>query len=252
MNSHLLEGVIRHRRARPVTYALEHDVYYLALDLDELPLVDRSLRLLSRDRANLLSFRDGDHLNPPAIDVRDATHAHLRSAGFDPAGWRVTLVAYPRVLGYAFNPASFYLCRDAAGELRVVVVEVHNTHGERHLYTLTPADEHPDFRATMDKDFYVSPFIENRGGYRVLVRDGSSRLRITINQEQDGELVLHASLDLRRRPLTDRAIVAMLVRHPLVTVKTIAMIHWHGFRLWRLGLPFHRHSVTTRLQREAR
>jgi DUF1365 family protein len=252
MNSHLLEGVVRHRRARPVTYALEHDVYYLALDLDELPLVDRSLRLLSRGRANLLSFRDGDHLAPPATDVRDAIHAHLRGTGFDPTGWRITLVAYPRVLGYVFNPASFFLCHDAAGDLRVVVVEVHNTHGERHLYTLTPAYERSHFRSAMEKAFYVSPFIEIRGGYRVLVRDDPSRLRITINAEQDGEQVLHASLDLRPRPLTDRAIATMFVRYPLVTVKTIAMIHWHAFRLWRLGLPFHRHRVATRLEREAR
>jgi DUF1365 family protein len=252
MNSHLLEGIVRHRRARPATYSLEHGVFYLALDVDELALVDRSLRFLSRGRPNLLSFSDGDHLDPPASDVRDEIHAHLRRVGFDTAGWRLTLVAYPRVLGYVFNPASFYLCRDPEGSLRVVVVEVHNTHGERHLYTLTRADERPGFRAAMDKEFYVSPFIEIRGGYRVLVRDESDRLRITINQEQDGELVLHASLDLRRRPLTDRAIVTMLVRYPLVTVKTIAMIHWHAFRLWRLGLPFHRHGVATRLQRDAR
>jgi DUF1365 family protein len=44
----------------------------------------------------------------------------------------------------------------------------------------------------------------------------------------------------------------MLVRHPLVTIKTITMIHWHAFRLWRMGLPFHRHSAATHLQRAAR
>ena len=79
-----------------------------------------------------------------------------------------------------FNPASFFLCRDADGELRVVVVEVHNTHGERHLYTLRPrrGGARP-FVAAMDKAFYVSPFIEMRGGYTVRVRDEPSRLRIT-------------------------------------------------------------------------
>jgi len=44
------------------------------------------------------------------------------------------------VFGHVFNPASFYLCRDGAGDLRAVVVEVHNTHGERHLYTLRPRE----------------------------------------------------------------------------------------------------------------
>ena len=39
MRSHVLDGVVRHRRARPFVYALEHRVHYLALDLDELDVV---------------------------------------------------------------------------------------------------------------------------------------------------------------------------------------------------------------------
>ena len=41
MRSHLLHGVVRHRRARPFTYGLRHAVFYAALDLDELEEVDR-------------------------------------------------------------------------------------------------------------------------------------------------------------------------------------------------------------------
>ena len=70
MNSHLLEGVVRHRRVRPFVYALEHDVFYVALDLDELDEVPRQVRSVSRNRWNLLSFRDDDHLVPPSHDVR--------------------------------------------------------------------------------------------------------------------------------------------------------------------------------------
>ncbi len=44
MRSHLLEGKVRHRRTSPVEYALEHDVYYFALDLSELDAVDRRAR----------------------------------------------------------------------------------------------------------------------------------------------------------------------------------------------------------------
>ena len=66
MRSHLLEGVVRHRRARPFVYALEHGVHYLALDLDELDDVERSSRLIGRNRRGVLELRDGDHLDPPA------------------------------------------------------------------------------------------------------------------------------------------------------------------------------------------
>lgn len=246
MRSHLLDGVVRHRRAGSPTYALEHGVYYAALDLDELDAVDRSSPLIGRNRARILELRDGDHLVPPADDLRAAFLAHLRSEGEDPTGWQITLVTNLRVLGYVFNPASFYLCRDGEGELQVVVVEVHNTHGERHLYTLRQRSSSPTFVASMRKEFYVSPFLENRGGYTVRVRDEASRLRITINQEQPEGLALHASLDLRRRPLTTRSLARMLVRHPLVTHKTMLLIHWHALRLWLRGARFHRHGEVVR------
>jgi uncharacterized protein len=244
--SHLLEGTVRHRRARPFVYELEHDVYYAALDLSELDQVAAANRLLSRNGRNVLSFRDRDHLDPPSDDVRAGLLAHLRADGIDPDGWQITLVTNLRVFGYVFNPASFYLCRDRDGVLRVVVVEVHNTHLERHLYTLRPASEAGDFRASMDKDFYVSPFLGMVGYYTVHVRDHATRLRITINEHEDDALKLHASLDLRRIPLTDRNLARMLVRHPFVTQRTIGLIHWHALRLWRRGAAFHRHREATR------
>lgn len=261
LRSHLLTGTVRHRRAGDVSYALEHEVDYLALDLDELDLVDRSFRTVGRNRRTLLEFRDRDHWPEPAADLRATVHGHLRAEGVDPTGWRITLVAYPRVLGYVFNPASFYLCRDPQGVLRIVIVEVHNTHLERHLYTLRRAEralpigpgeeagrasedgqDPPDrFRAGMDKAFYVSPFLDMEGRYNVHVQDGPSRLRIAIDERHDGRHVLSASLVLERRRLTDRAVVRRFLANPLVTHKTMALIHWHALRLWRLGVPFRRH-----------
>lgn len=246
MRTHLLEGKVRHRRARPFVYTLEHDVFYVALDLDELDEVPRRVRLIGRNRRNLLSFRDGDHLDPPAVDLRDAAREHLRTEGVDPDSWRITLVTNLRVFGYVFNPASFYLCRDASGELQVVIVEVHNTHHERHLYTLRRPTDGPDFAASMDKDFYVSPFIEMVGRYTVRVRDEPARLRISINEDEEEGLLLHTSIDLTRRPLSDRTVVRMLVRHPFITQKTIGLIHWHALRLWRRGAPFLRHGAAAR------
>jgi DUF1365 family protein len=251
MRSHLLEGTVRHRRTRPVVWALETDVCYFALDLDELDEVDRSLRLVSRNGRNVLSFRDADHWTAPAADIRATVLDHLRAQGEDPTGWRITLVTNLRVFGYVFNPASFFLCRDAAGELRIVVVEVHNTHGERHLYTLRPERQGASHVASMDKDFYVSPFIDMVGQYTVRVRDHRTSLRIAIDESQGGEPVLHTSLVLRRVRLTNRAVARMLVRYPFVTQKTIGAIHLHAWRLWRRGAHFYRHGEATRRHGEA-
>jgi DUF1365 family protein len=248
VRSHLLEGKVHHRRARPFTYGLEHDVWYAALDLAELDHVDRRLRLLSRNGRNVVEFRDADHMPEPALDVRAALLAHLAAEGMAAERWQVTLITNVRVLGYVFNPASFFLCRDESGALRLVVIEVHNTFGDRHLYTLRPsttaepAGEAQPFVSAMTKDFFVSPFISMDGHYQVHVRDMPDGLRLAINLRQDGAPMLSTSLVLRRRLLTDRMLLRMLTRHPFVTHKTIALIHLHGIRLWRRGAPFFRHG----------
>lgn len=243
MRSHLLEGVVRHRRSRPVAYGLEHDVYYFALDLSELDDLDGALRLVGRNRRNILQFRDDDHWPEPARHLQTTVLEHLRAEGEDPTGWRITLITSLRVFGYVFDPASFYLCRDGAGVLRVVIVEVHNTHLERHLYTLRPRTEGRRFVSSMEKAFYVSPFIDMEGQYTVHVQDDPSRVRIAINERQGDDPILSTSLVLTRRRLTNRSVLRMLLRHPLTTWKTIALIHWHALHLWRRGIPFQRHGL---------
>lgn len=246
MRSHLLRGKVRHRRSRPVTYELEHDVYYFALDLSELAEVPRRLRLVSRNRFNIFSFRDEDHLAPPAGDLEADVHDHLRAEGIDPMGWRITLITNLRVIGYVFNPASFYLCRDGSGVLRVVLVEVHNTFGERHVYTLRPQPAGTGHVDGMRKEMYVSPFIGMDAKYQVRVQDDPRSVRIGISEDEDGAPLLAVSLVLKRIRLTDRALARMLLRVPFVTHKTIAMIHVHAWRLWRRGATFHRHSAVGR------
>jgi hypothetical protein len=247
MRSHLLEGKVGHRRARPFTYALEHDVWYAALDLDEIDEVDARLRLFGRNRRGVVTFHDTDHLVEPSHDLPGAIRDHLRAEGEDPEGWRLTLITNLRVLGYVFNPASFFLCRDGSGTLRVVVVEVHNTFGERHLYTLRPGGNGDGrdgpFTSAMDKAFFVSPFISIDGRYSVHVRDERDGLRLAINLRQDDQPMLSTSLVLRRRRMSDRSLLRLLLRHPLVSHKTIALIHWHALRLRLKGATFLRHGA---------
>jgi DUF1365 family protein len=73
------------------------------------------------------------------------------------------------------------------------------------------------------------------------VRDESRRLRIAINESKGGRLQLHASLDLARRRLSSRSVARALLRYPLMTQRTIGLIHLHALRLWRRGVRFHPH-----------
>jgi DUF1365 family protein len=246
VRSHLLHGKVRHRRSRPIEYELEHDVFYLALDLAEIDAVAGRLRLLGRGRPNVLSFQDRDHWQPPAVDLQASVMEHLRREGHDPSDWRITFIATPRVFGYQFNPASFYLCRDGRGSMRVVIIEVHNTHHERRLYTLHPERRGRAWIDAMDKDFYVSPFVDMDARYAVRILDDPASLRIAITETEQGVPLLTATLVLQRAHLTDRMLARLLLRSPFATQKTIAAIHLHAWRLWRRGLHFHRHSGVAR------
>jgi DUF1365 family protein len=243
MRSHLLVGKVRHRRARPFTYELEHDVFYVALDLEELDEVAARSWLVSRNRRAILAFHDADHLPGGATAIDRDVRAILRTDGVEPGDWQITLITNLRMFGYVFNPASFYLCRDVGGVLRRVIVEVHNTFGERHLYLLRPSENATTaFQSGMAKDFFVSPFISVDGRYAIHVRDDDAGVRVAIALRQDDAPMLSTSLVLRRRAMTDGALVRALLRHPLLTQRTIALIHWHAFRLWLRGAPFFRHG----------
>jgi len=251
LRSHLLAGTIRHRRDRFTTYDFTHDVWYLALDLDELPEVDRRLRLLSFNRRNLLELRDSDHLDRNNDGLRGAIDRRMRVHDLDPARMRVTLIAYPRVVGYVFNPVSFYLCHDEARVLRLVLAEVHNTHGDREVYDFLPGGEGgPVFHGTQDKRMYVSPFIAPDARYELLVWEDADRLSITIREaeveaEAGGlEPALFARLQARRLPLTNRNMLGLLARDPLIPLKTSALIFWHAVRLWWRGVPWRRYRRT--------
>jgi DUF1365 family protein len=73
------------------------------------------------------------------------------------------------MLGYVFNPVSFWFCHDRGGALRAVLAEVNNTFGERHNYLVAHADGRPirDGEALRARKlFHVSPFLAVHGDYR--------------------------------------------------------------------------------------
>ena len=137
-------GQVRHKRLRPVTNAFAYPGYFLLLPMRSLanPLAAKEFAL-PVNRPGLISFHDCDHgdgRNPSEGGALRWLEELLVSEGIGDATGEVWLQCYPRVLGYAFKPVSFWYCHrapdDQGGALRAIVVEVNNTFGERHCYLL--------------------------------------------------------------------------------------------------------------------
>jgi hypothetical protein len=240
-HSCLYPGTVLHRRVQPY-HRLCYRVFSLLVDLDELPTLDRRLRLFSYNRFNLLSFHDRDHGRCDGASPRAWIDAALQAHGLEPAA-RITLLCFPRLLGYVFNPLSIFFCYAASGAVRAILYEVRNTFGDKHGYLIEVPRDHAGGAAihqTCAKCFHVSPFLPIAGTYAFRLRPPGARLSIQIRHLIDGAEILLASHKGRRETLTDGAILGNVIRHPLMTVKIIAGIHWEALVLWLKRAGFHR------------
>jgi DUF1365 family protein len=148
----------------------------------------------------------------------------------------------PRLLGYVFNPVSFWFCCDRFGGLRAVLCEVNNTFGERHCYLVHRDDRRaiaPDEWLEGRKAFHVSPFLPIDGRYRFRFRLEAERVHVDVNYYDGEGLVLATSVGGRREPLSDRSVLRRFAAHPTMTLAVIARIHWQALLLWRKRIRFH-------------
>lgn len=236
MRSAVYEGTVYHKRLRPRLHAFRYRVFSLLIDLDELPALHGRLRLFSHNRWNLFSFLDRDHGTDRPKSLSGWVHERLRGVGIEIPDGRIALLSYPRILGYVFNPLTVYFCRRADGGLAAIIYEVHNTFGERHAYVL-PVDGNGTVRQDCRKAFYVSPFNDVSGSYAFNVTPPADLVSIHIDQADNGGKLFQAGFSGRRSELSDRALLGLALRYPLMTVKVIAAIHWQALRLLLKGVP---------------
>ncbi|MDX1540433.1 MAG: DUF1365 domain-containing protein [Geminicoccaceae bacterium] len=234
----LYVGEVMHHRLRPFRHRFVYRIFTLLLDLDRLEGGENRLVLLGIERPAVLSFRRRDHGARDGSQLRPWVEQELRRAGIDWRPAQILLLALPRLFGYVFNPLSIYYCYRPDGRLGAVLHEVKNTFGGQRAYALA-VDEHRLERAPVRqacaKDFYVSPFIEMDAAYRFKLSEPGDRLTVVIQEDVAAGPQLVASMTLRRRPLSDRALLAALRRIPLLTFKVILGIHFEAFRLWLKG-----------------
>ncbi len=240
----IIVGDVVHERFRPANHRFSYPLFCLRLPLGKLGNVADHLAV---NRAGLVSFHERDH----GAKDGSSTLAWIRRilvdngvATTEASDIDVELHAFPRMLGYVFNPVSFWVCRLATDEVRAVLVEVNNTFGETHSYLLTSNDGKAIRSGELletSKQLHVSPFNEVRGGYRFRFNFGADRWMARIDyyegDNSDGPL-LHTHISGVAQPLTRANLRSAAMRYPLQAFTVVLRIHWHAVRLWAKRVPF--------------
>jgi len=251
MNSCLYECAVMHHRLAPKEHHFRHDIFMFYLDLDELDALAQTIRCFSRNRRNLYTFRDDDHLPSGSQPLKQRLLDYVTASGIslDPRG-RIMLLTLPRVAGYIFNPVSIYYCFDPSGAPCCAIAEVGNTFGEMKLFLLRPEEFHENkmFQKVTPKHFYVSPFSSLELSFDFKLRIPGENLDIRIDDRDGDEKILLSTLTGQRIGLSNPRLLWFTVKYPLVTLKVIALIHWHAFVLWLKHVPFHRKADNPALQ----
>lgn len=262
MDSSLYTAKVMHNRLEPKRHHFWYKVYLFYLDLDEIESLCNRFRWLSYNRFNLFSFRAKDHLQMEKITkqnnelesertVKEQIMAYLLSQGVSIGDGKIMLLTNLSVLGYNFNPVSFYFCFNGQGEPLCVVAEISNTFREMKLFYIGKENlEQGRFRQRVKKYFYVSPFIDLDACFDFNLEPPGDALDIRIDDYDDqGNKFFVSTLTGKKEPLTDRAMLRYFFSIPLIPLRIMGLIHWQAFLLWRKKMAFHKKNANQELQK---
>ncbi len=241
INPQIFKAKVFHKRFFPKVNQFTYRVYYLALPLKTLGESALKKRL-AINKFGYISFHEKDHATKVQEPLEPWAKAILAQYQFNDIVTDVSLISLPRILNYVFNPVSFWMCFDADKNIRAVICEVNNTFGETHSYFCA----HEDKRAIQTDDilranklFHVSPFLQRSGHYEFKFNWQNPKLKIHIDYfDENNKKQLVTSLSGKMIPLTKQHLRKVFWTHPLVTFKTIFLIHWQAIKLISKGIKY--------------
>jgi DUF1365 family protein len=234
----LYAGRVAHIRHAPFRHRFDYRIWMMCADLDRLDELAAGSKFFAHNKAGLISIQDKDHGFRDGRPMRAFVEAALAVENLSQYAAKILFITMPRLLGYAFNPISFYFCHDEAGRLGAVLHQVKNTFGDQIGY-LMPVKSAGIIRQTAPKRMHVSPFFDMQGGYRFALTPPQEKLTVSIQYGAAAAKRMTATMSLHARPFTDASVLRLLAEMPLAPVKVMLAIHWQALKLYLRGARFH-------------
>ena len=237
-NSFIYTGTVIHKRFKPKMHTFNYKVFSLLIDLSEIELLDKTLKLFSYNKFNIISFFNKDHGRRDGSSLKKWVTDNLKKNNIECNEIKIKLLCYPRILGYVFNPLSVFYVYDKNSDLISILYEVKNTFGEQHTYVFKTKKNQNLIQHVCTKKFHVSPFIQMNCVYFFRLLKPSNKISVIINLADSEGKILYASQDGVKSELNNITLLKSYLKHPLMTFKIILAIHFEAFKLWIKGIKF--------------
>lgn len=223
------QGKVHHHRAEGAKNSFNYPTYFIYFNCKQ----EEELRSVFRKNFySTLSLESKDYLRGSTESIDSCVKNFLKTSCNYEAD-EVYLHTLPRVLGYAFNPVSFWFCF-RQNTLDAVLVEVNNTFGERHFYWIHPGNTiTSDTWYKAEKVFHVSPFFPVDGFYQFRFNLNKESIKVDINYHApEGHLRLATAVEGDLTPLTHHSLLPLFFKYGWITLFVILRIHTQALRLW--------------------
>lgn len=222
---------VMHKRLKKRENGFVYNVFNICFDITKLDSLKS--KIFSVNKFNIFSFYHKDHGNRDGSSLESWIRNILKEDGIDEDVKKIYLFTYPRILGYVFNPVSFWFCLDKNENLIAVLAEVNNTFGETHSYlvrnkNLSPINPNQYFDTK--KEFHVSPFFKVRGNYKFRFIFSAEKIAVWIDYF-DSKKALLTSVVTKNYHLSDAELIKAFIRIPLMTFKVVFLIHYQALKL---------------------
>lgn len=237
----LICAKVMHSRLKPKQNKFLYSVFYLSLSIESLS-EKLGNWVFGMNRSALLSFHHKDH-GEQGVPLKKWVSELLSEANIHDADINsVRLITMPRVLGYVFNPISFWVVPDAHGNMICMICEVNNTFGERHIYICAHDDMRPiqpDDILQARKTFHVSPFLKREGVYKFRFSYKENFFAAFVDYvDEMSDVALLTSVCGKIKQATSKNLLSALLMYPFMTMKVVFLIHWQALLIVLKGIKY--------------
>ena len=238
MTSSIYNGTVIHKRFKPKTHFFKYSVFSLLIDLSELNYLDKTIKIFSYNKFNLISFYEKDHGERDGSSLKLWVKKNLEKNNIQVNNIKIKILCYPRIFGFVFNPLSVFYVYNSKDQLISILYEVKNTFGEQHTYIFKVTKDSNLIQNNCSKKFHVSPFIEMNCNYFFRLLKPGNKISVIIDQYDSKDKILYASQDGFRSDFNTKHLIKSYLKHPIMTFKIILAIHYEAFKLWTKGIKF--------------